>query len=546
MAGLTFQIQGALDRAGLLPAPCDDVPHGFLPARVGQDLLPALVDVWCKAACPETVAVGRRRAVRMVEWLKRQQASGARLTLGIPGMATDVTRRWLGYRLAWWPDGIPDGRRVGLASSRLGRILDGQRPWFTILRAACAKVDPGHDLLVAAVSTTAARFVKRSARLFELPVLTIDAPHDDGLSLASWFRRIRTGRLGGDSDSSARAHRVSLSPPVLAAGTEGACDPFLAAVPIRDRALVAVSDRLLVFRVRAGGHVLDLLRARLRDQAWAAASVYVAMGPGLVPQCIAEQLLDLGAVGWLVPDVLTDPDAAGNRSAVAAISRFPAGPGRRRQTLSLARQRTGPAPIIVPPGPRDWQFLSHCTRRQAGPWPGQAEEDHLDDLILSREEGERTPLATLHRIVRERRLMATCLAIRGATRVVSFTEVPLSELECLRVFRPHRGRWDFQPYGICIHRLWLEQTGARRVRYGDETLWATLAAAEQPFFQLCGTRPRGGARTIDWTSEREWRHLGDVDLSRLPFDAGLLFVPTVAEARELAAISPWPVTVLQR
>jgi hypothetical protein len=190
--------------------------------------------------------------------------------------------------------------------------------------------------------------------------------------------------------------------------------------------------------------------------------------------------------------------------------------------------------------------LSHCTRQQAGPWPDQAAEDYLDDLILARGDTQHSALAALKRIVRTRRLVATGRTIRGSAPVVSFTDVPLAELDRLRVFRPHRGRWDFEPYGICIRRDWLIQRGTRSVRYGDEALWQGLLAAERPFFQLSRTRPRRGNRTIDWTVEREWRHVGDVDLRCLAPDEGLLFVPTEVAAYELAAVSPWPVTVLKR
>jgi hypothetical protein len=38
--------------------------------------------------------------------------------------------------------------------------------------------------------------------------------------------------------------------------------------------------------------------------------------------------------------------------------------------------------------------------------------------------------------------------------------------------------------------------------------------------------------------------VGDVDLSDLPPDEGLVFVKTTDEARAIAQVSPWPVTAL--
>jgi hypothetical protein len=85
--------------------------------------------------------------------------------------------------------------------------------------------------------------------------------------------------------------------------------------------------------------------------------------------------------------------------------------------------------------------------------------------------------------------------------------------------------------------------GARPVQYGDDSLWDALPAADRPFFQMDASRTAGGKR-IDWTVEQEWRHVGDVELGDLPADAALLFVPSEAEARQLAAASPWPIVVL--
>ena len=48
----------------------------------------------------------------------------------------------------------------------------------------------------------------------------------------------------------------------------------------------------------------------------------------------------------------------------------------------------------------------------------------------------------------------------------------------------------------------------------------------------------------DWTVEREWRHVGDLPLDKIPEDAAFVFVPTPAEARALRQRSRWPVVVL--
>jgi len=162
---------------------------------------------------------------------------------------------------------------------------------------------------------------------------------------------------------------------------------------------------------------------------------------------------------------------------------------------------------------------------------------------LDRAGADHSALAALWRIARSGRLLASSEFVRGETPVVSWTAVPLSELGTLRTYRSHLGRWDFEPYGICIRREWLEGRGARPVQYGDDPLWDALPADDRPFFQKRESHTASGKR-IDWTVEQEWRHVGDMELGELPADAALLFVPSEAEARQLAAASPWPIVVL--
>jgi hypothetical protein len=203
-----------------------------------------------------------------------------------------------------------------------------------------------------------------------------------------------------------------------------------------------------------------------------------------------------------------------------------------------------PGKIVLLPSPESWPYLTHCTRRREGPWPDQDNVDYLDDLILARADADHSALSALKRILSQQRLIATASAIRGGTPVVSFTAVPLAELHRLRVFRPHRGRWDFEPYGICIRRDCLELCGARPVQYGDDQTWDGLSSDDRPFFQLRKTRQTATGGRIDWAVEHEWRVAGDVDLSGIPADDALVFVPTEPEAQALAGVSRWPVTVV--
>jgi hypothetical protein len=188
------------------------------------------------------------------------------------------------------------------------------------------------------------------------------------------------------------------------------------------------------------------------------------------------------------------------------------------------------------------RYLAHWTRRQPGPWPDECESQYVQSLLVDPAARDRSALASLLRIVRMRRLIATNTLTRGETKVVCFTAQPLSRFAVRRTFRAMHGRWDFEPYGVCIERSWLMARGARAVIYGDESTWQQLALPDRPYFQHRGSV--SGPRPCDWTQEDEWRHVGDVDLSQISPDQVLVFVPDHASAMQIRAVCPWPVTIV--
>jgi len=539
-------LRETLIAAGLWPA-AGNGSETMLPPEPVEDLLPAVCRAW-NASVESSQGQRRRAAAARAESFHRAMNSGARLTWNVPGSDAVRTSAWMGSRLAWWPGGVPDGRRVGIVSSRLGKELDRHQAWFAVLRTACMRLDPRRDLLVTAGQTAAQRFVQRCGRLFGLPVLTVEVERDDTSSWKDWGRRVRDSLpsaervkpeapasgirvhpLAGDSRSrgglAAPLRRVLLSPPLATEGASATLDE-LAGLPAPDRAILALSERIVALHVRPNGNLMHLLRGRLGQTGFPAASVFLALGSEFVPRELADELLDAGGVGWYVMN------AAGEHDHTQPPPWTP------------ADTAAGTPALIVPcPPAADWAYLTHCTRRRPGPWPGEDEEQFLDDLILDRAGADHSALAALWRIVRSGRLIASGEFVRGETPVVSWTAVPLSEIHTLRTYRSHLGRWDFEPYGICIRREWLEGRGARPVQYGDDPMWDALPTNDRPFFQKRESHTASGKR-IDWTVEREWRHVGDVELGVLPADAALLFVPSEAEARQLATASLWPIVVL--
>ncbi len=434
----------------------------------------------------------------------------------MPGSG-DRIARWWGGRWVFWPRGIPPGRRIGLVSSRFGAPDRLGRHWYSRLRRICTDVRNAGHVLLTVPGTSLADLLARCSERFQLPLISAQLP-PPGLTFDHWLCACVEG-ASGLAQGGSWCWPAWVSPP---RDVETPSD----LTPPRDALLVAASQRILVLRLRRGGHVLGLLQRRLTEEPPSASSrVTVLAGDDFTSHQLARELAAQGAVVW----------DGGPTGAAAPARRHPASPP--------APQAHSPILALadLPREPDPGAFLIHCTRGTHAPWPDQTRDDYLDDLILDREAAIHTPLATLHKILLERRLRATSWAIRGGTPVVCFTAAELTALGQLRAFRPHRHRWDFEPFGIGIARRWLVPRGTRPVVYGDEACWQGLSDDQRPFFQC----RRGGQRgQFDWSREQEWRHPGDVDLTNVPVADAFVFVPSPRDADDLAAMSPWPIVVL--
>ncbi|MED5402193.1 MAG: hypothetical protein VX669_17525 [Planctomycetota bacterium] len=279
----------------------------------------------------------------------------------------------------------------------------------------------------------------------------------------------------------------------------------------RDRLCVEDADTVIVLSARNHSRTASLvteltqLPARIRPVVWFARTA------SLVPLATAMSWETHGARPFL------------------SRCRTPATPWTTSATTRLA--------TVQDKRRDDW--LVHCTRECDGPWPGQSREEYLDNLILGRAESDHSVQCTLRRILIEGRLRAVSRPVRGAPPAVSFTSCPLEQLGSRRVFRPHRGRWDFEPYGLAISQDWLIARGARPVVYRDHP----DLSGEDPFEQPAISEGNTG---IDWTGEQEWRHPGDIDLSLIPPDCGLVLVGQDMDVPAVADHSPWPIAIISR
>ncbi len=189
--------------------------------------------------------------------------------------------------------------------------------------------------------------------------------------------------------------------------------------------------------------------------------------------------------------------------------------------------------------PRDnvlpWDALIHWTRKTANPWPGETKADFYAAFDTKENGYPRSGFHTLKRILKQRRLMASKKLIRGNKSVVSLTECLPWELAKLVKWRPGLFRWTFEPYGIALNRSKLESLGARSVIYGEDYQFRFLQEQDIPFFQSCGHDEN------NWREEKEWRHLGDLDLTLFQPEDAIVFVYTKEEAEELCRESPFQV-----
>lgn len=468
----------------------------------GTDLLPSLSD-------------HRRSGQTTMRWLRDQRDRGARLLLGFREPQGRLANAWLGPRLVWYSNPTTYVhsclQQTALVSSRRGRSHETQGVWFGVIRQACGGI-ADHASLMTSQKTTAHAFIQHCCTAYGIPMVTYHFSRHR--SLPAWFQAIRSCHRG--------QHEVRVSPQLgsLSQNVESVRD-----VPIQDRLLLALAQRLIVGKLRVNGHIHRLLRARLDADRHSAGAIQLAVGPELVPQATADALIRRGATRWNA--------IASHRSAT-----------RQSQPCEKSDRVAGSSNLagFVEAGvDLDRKFLIHSTRRCVGPWPGQTQTQFLDDLIWECADADHRALATLKRIIRQRRLIAGCSAIRASQQVVCFSHESLRRRATRRVYRRHRVRWDNQPYGLAIAAAWGRQRGIRPVVYGDESTWQQLPADTRAFFQIATTR---SGPSIDWREEREWRHLGNLSLRNLPPDQAVVFVPAGPASDELLAISPWPVVAL--
>lgn len=425
-------------------------------------------------------------------------------------VSTDEESQWIGSRLIWRSPSARYARKITVVSSRLGHRLDQHDRLFHALRTVVLRAHPRQDQFVVAAGCAAEPYVRRCTELFGRSVIrVIDSPED--LALGEWIRL----KLSGNQISPGT---IEMSPELPNGSHDSTVAQEICSVPVRDRAQFAFADQVIGLQVRRRGHMSSLLSFALAARTFDPGAIRVHVDTCDLP--LSEELAGNGAV------------------ALHLLST-----GHHELSDRLHHRVESQQKICPIDSFKAHEYLGHWTRRQRGPWPDQPGDEFVDELILGLASKDRSALSSLSRIVAQQKLLATRGSNRVGAAVVSFTSVPVHEWSTHRTFRSHRVRWDFEPYGVCIKRKWLEGVGAQPVIYGDEEEWKSVPAKSRFLFQPKQSLARN-EKVIDWTAEREFRCLGDVEIDQVGVDDGFVFVPTMEEARHLATISRWPIAIV--
>ncbi len=460
---------------------------------------------------------------------------GAHLTMGLPRTASDDTSSEIGPRLVYWPTGICRQRRIGIASSRLRRPWHHQNHWFDALREiACSLAD--EECLFSAVGTATEPFVRRCPQLFGTPALILHfsewAPTAKlhlPTALRKWWRQVQSARVGDDPG----CITAYVSPRLWSA------DDTTTIGFIGDQAIAAWSERLELVQVRPDGTWDTLLQRILRRADRGPPEVRISGDERLVANDLRASYERQGAVARSTSFRTKPKDAPDNVRPKAGSARSQAkdmaGTGTARLPGLEDLRRLAP---IEFDRPVVGEYLTHWTRAPRAGWCDQSPTDYVDELLRGESIEPRTSLDALLRMISKRRICGSSRLIRGGFAVVSLTAVPLEQLPTRRAYRRHLTRFDFEPYGICLRRSFVERLGGRPVIYGTDADWAALPAAQRQFFQRARS---SNSSNIDWTLEQEWRCGGDLDLSCCQPQDAWVFAATQADVERLQCESPWPV-----
>jgi hypothetical protein len=396
---------------------------------------------------------------------------------------------------------------VAIFSSRLGRAVRQNQPWFRALMALVRiEIDPS-EFLISAPEMTCHRFVERAAERLGRRSVSVWLPKRTKNDWQQWLKKIADNRSPDG---------IFVSPFFGGDGREIG----------RDRIVAELAEKLLVFNCARGGNIETLMQEM-------SASERVGASPKkdivIVRSGSDESDVDCEAARqWFIVDL---PKGTRKRASDECNT----SESRSLGQLIFLDEIVELKPLLV-----------HWTRGAHGPWPGQTEQQYVDELLDTACCGAETvrsnPLAllTLTRILQQRRLLGSGATIRAAEKVVCLTSVALEQFPARRVYRRHRGHWDFEPYGIAFSAAAMEGL-AKPAIYGNDDTWKELQISQRWRFQSSATL----TGDIDWRAEEEWRVAEDLVFEH--WDDGVYpFVAGLSDVASVRAVWSGPIIVLEK
>ncbi len=355
------------------------------------------------------------------------------LTLGLPWISDECSRRWIGPRLFLWPaDSTVSETRISILSSRLGQDLAKEHEWFRRFRDCMQAARERGATVLTAESATAHQFLAATADALSIDLWVFkcqDRP--TSITTCRQLDKWISASTIQTRNPASGYRTVFVSPVLQPMATEDfeshlrnsvSCrggfaeffrppDPELPKYPVADRLLMTAATEIHILRQRRGGVVARLAELHIED-----------------PE------------RYLVPIHKSETSSTPSRST-KANSGIRINRQRRSIEKNSDQTRTSedrPEDHSVFLFPEEW--LLHWTRSFCGPWPGQTRSDWLRETVFTEVPADQSASATLSRILDEQRIRASSAGIRGNYNVVCFTEVTLNQFRSLRAYRKHRNR----------------------------------------------------------------------------------------------------------
>ncbi len=179
-------------------------------------------------------------------------------------------------------------------------------------------------------------------------------------------------------------------------------------------------------------------------------------------------------------------------------------------------------------------YLIHWTRTSNGRWPGETSYQFYDAIVSSKDRYPRSAFDTLIRIMSENKLRASSRHYRKGAGAVPFSGLKPSEASGLMRWRARYQEMTFEPYGIAIRAEYAREMGIRKVYYGQSEMFQYLDEIDKPYFQNIGIKGF-------WMPEKEYRYIGDFDLSSLCPGMATIIVLHKEEIEKVRSIGCLPV-----